>query len=132
MKQAFLAAVILALTLPSQVVQAAKTKVLPLGSDLADIVRFELNIFEDAKPILESMQQSSPWHDTWFGKGRFTQIALDSGKQRWRAPVALQSDVITAPSARPNERAWIIAAAMLTTEVEPKIVFRRFKVVIGR
>src|SRR4051794_31705087 len=77
---------------------SAATPTLPLGNDLADIVRFDADIFPDARAILESMQAESEHNASWFDGGAYTQIAFEKASsptatptQRWRGPVALQS-----------------------------------------
>jgi hypothetical protein len=106
----------------------ASTPTLPLGTDLADIVRYDSDMLPDAKPILESMQPDSPFFAEWFGHGSFTQIALVQRAQRWRGPVAIQA----APLKSATERAYVVAAGMLSTSATPEITLRRFKVTLAR
>jgi hypothetical protein len=128
-------ALTLVLVLAAQTALAASTPTLPLGADLADIVKHDLDILPDAKPILESMQPSSPFHQKWTGFGAYSQTALDAknpvaaqrDKQRWRGPVAIQSDAVKTPS----ERAYVVAAGMLSASTG-EIVVRRFKVALAR
>src|SRR4051812_13623595 len=72
-------------------------QVTPLGSDLQDIHRFEPQMMlGDATEILASMQPGTAFNSEWFDHGNFSQVAQESGKDRWRGPIAVQSpEVLT-------------------------------------